>query len=203
MWRCRPACRPPCHPLSLRDVPLEGNMPGSAAQNPGGCVAQCLRHFAHSATALMRPVRFQRRWADSAVLCWVCGMICAVFHCFCIFAGAMYQRRVRYASWLLSVILPVVFLTPFHHHSETHLSDISCDECACHQPHSGHLSDGQGTDDCLVCQLLAQQYTPSSVLAVSLPSSDSATVQCDFSDAVIACFTHHSSPRAPPVTFCF
>ncbi|MBO7584703.1 MAG: hypothetical protein J6T09_03440, partial [Bacteroidales bacterium] len=46
------------HPLSLRDVPLEGNMPASAAQKPGGFVAQCLRHFAHFATALKRPFRF-------------------------------------------------------------------------------------------------------------------------------------------------
>ena len=39
------------NPTAARS-PCNGHMPDSASQNPGGFVAQCRRHFAHSATRL-------------------------------------------------------------------------------------------------------------------------------------------------------
>ena len=115
----------------------------------------------------------------------------------------MLRTRRIFAAWLLSVILPVVFLAPFHHHHRDALEDIHCEACSQHIPHQGHLTPGTGTNDCLVCQLLSQQYVPAPGLAVNLHSSDYAAVIGDFSDDVILCFTHLSSPRAPPVSFPF
>ena len=45
------------HPLSLRDIPLKGNMPLSASLKAGGSVAPVLRTLAHSATRLQAPYR--------------------------------------------------------------------------------------------------------------------------------------------------
>ena len=115
----------------------------------------------------------------------------------------MLRTRRIFAAWLLSVILPVVFLAPFHHHHQDSLEDIRCEACTQHIPHQGHLTPGTGTDDCLVCQLLSQQYIPSIGLAVNWLSSEMATVIGRISDDVTLCFTHLSSPRAPPVSFPF
>lgn len=112
------------------------------------------------------------------------------------------KRRIS-ALFLLSVALPIVFLVPFHHHDEPLPTDISCEACAHHQSHPGHLSEEPGTDECLVCQLLAQQYVPSAGPVVLLLSSDIITFVRDRSDDVLLPLTHHSSPRAPPVSFCF
>ena len=67
-----------------------------------------------------------------------------------IFAAAMLRTRRIFAAWLLSVILPVVFLAPFHHHHRDALEDIHCEACSQHIPHQGHLTPGTGTDDCLI-----------------------------------------------------
>ena len=122
---------------------------------------------------------------------------------FCIFAPMNSLKRRISALFLLSVVLPVVFLAPFHHHDEPLPADISCEECAHHQSHPGHLSEGHGTDECLVCQFLAQQFTPSAGPAVLFLSSGIIAFVCDRSDDVLLPLNHHSSPRAPPVSFCF
>jgi hypothetical protein len=96
----------------------------------------------------------------------------------------------------------MVFLAPFHHHDEPIPQEISCDECAHHQPHPGHFSEKPGTDECLICQLLVQVYVPTAGPVISLLPSDSITIIDDFSGDVILCFTPQSSPRAPPVSFC-
>jgi hypothetical protein len=97
----------------------------------------------------------------------------------------------------------MVFIAPFHHHEEQPQSVISCEECTHHLPHPGHLSQESGSDGCLVCQLLAQVYVPTAGPLVSLLSPDGVTVVNGYSGDVIPCFTPKSSPRAPPVSFCF
>ena len=67
------------------------------------------------------------------------------------------NRRIS-STFLLAIILPIIFLAPFHHHEEPLASDISCDACAHHQPHPGHLSEQPGTHDCLICQLLNNAF---------------------------------------------
>lgn len=112
------------------------------------------------------------------------------------------KRRIS-ATILLAVILPAVLIAPFHHHHKQLPSDISCDSCAQHQPHQGHLNTNTGTDNCLICQLLGQQYVPSDGItvcfraAVSSPSPEESPA-----DAVTKVY-NPSSPRAPPVSFCF
>ena len=111
------------------------------------------------------------------------------------------NRRIS-AHFLLSITLSIVFLVPFHHHDEPLPQEISCEDCSHHNPHPGHLTEKPGTDECLVCQLLAQQYVPSAGPVVNLLSSDISTLVCEYSDEALLSFTHHSSPRAPPVSFC-
>ena len=111
------------------------------------------------------------------------------------------KRRIS-ALFLLSVVLPVVILAPYHRHDKPFTTEISCQECSHHQSHPGHLSEQTGTDNCLVCQLLAQQYMPSADPAVRLLSSEFVTLASDYSGDVIVSLIHHSSPRAPPASFC-
>ena len=111
------------------------------------------------------------------------------------------NRRIS-ANLLLSIVLSIVFLAPFHHHDEPLLQEISCDDCAHHQPHQGHLTEQPGTDECLICQLLAQVYVPTAGPVANLLSSDCVTLVNGISGSVILSFTPQSSPRAPPVSFC-
>ena len=104
---------------------------------------------------------------------------------------------------MLSVILPMVFLAPFHHHDEIPRTELSCEDCMHHQPHPGHLGTNPGMDGCFLCQFLAQLFVPSTGRVLHLRASDVATVIRDSSDDVTLCFTRHSAPRAPPVSFLF
>lgn len=112
-------------------------------------------------------------------------------------------RRNISANVLLSIVLSIVFLAPFHHHQQPLLQEISCDDCTHHQPHPGHLSEKPGTDECVICQLLAQVYVPTAGPVVSDLFLDCITTVSDFCGDVILPFTSPSSPRAPPVSFCF
>ena len=112
-------------------------------------------------------------------------------------------KRLISAYVLLSIVLSIVFLIPFHHHNETLQQEIACEDCSHQQPHPGHLSENPGTDDCLICQLLAQLYMPTVGPVVNLLSSDRITIVNDFTGDIILSFTPQSSPRAPPVSFCF
>ena len=122
---------------------------------------------------------------------------------FCIFANVKSMGRRISANFLLSIVLSIVFLAPFHHHDEPLAQDISCDDCTHHQPHPGHLSEKAGTDECLICQLLAQVYVPTAGPVVNHLSPDCITMVSNDSGDVILSFTPQSSPRAPPVSFCF
>lgn len=111
-------------------------------------------------------------------------------------------RRISSAI-LLSVFLPIVLLAPFHHHQQPSLEDVSCEACSQHQPHPGHLSSNTGTDDCLICQLLGQQYFPSEGIAFRM-SQPACEPISEVAPAGITSFVYSlSSPRAPPVSFCF
>ena len=114
----------------------------------------------------------------------------------------MLQKKRISSVILLSVILPIVLLAPFHHHEQPGKADISCDACSQHLPHQGHLSTGSGTDDCLICQLLGQQYFPSEgvtvLYAAAVSRPDTGFVSADIASVVF----NLSSPRAPPVSFC-
>ena len=111
------------------------------------------------------------------------------------------KRRI-FAAWLLSVVLPMVFLAPFHHHDLDLREDVLCEDCSQHLPHHGHLSTGTATGECLVCQLLFQQYVPAeSAVVRSFLTEPEAYVLPIPEDVVFLSF-QPSSPRAPPVSFC-
>ena len=111
------------------------------------------------------------------------------------------KRRI-FAAWLLSVVLPMVFIAPFHHHDLGQQEDVFCADCSQHLPHHGHLSAGTATGECLVCQLLVQQFVPSENTVVqAYPAEQEAYVLPIPEDVIVLSF-QPSSPRAPPVSFC-
>jgi hypothetical protein len=111
------------------------------------------------------------------------------------------KRRI-FAFWLLSVILPMVFVAPFHHHDLGQEEDVFCADCSQHLPHHGHLSAGTATGECLVCQLLFQQFMPAERAVIrSYPANSEAYVLPIPEDVVFLSF-QPLSPRAPPVSFC-
>ena len=108
------------------------------------------------------------------------------------------MKRNIQSAILLSVILPVLLLAPFHrHHQATTSAD--CQECVAHQHHSGHIAVDGSLQDCLVCQLLGEAFLPSAGLTAnpaSLLIQDSG--EKDFAQGSSAPILQHA-PRAPPV----
>ena len=96
----------------------------------------------------------------------------------------------------------MVFVAPFHHHDAPLSQEISCEDCAHHQPHPGHLTQKTGAHECLICQLLAQVYVPVAGPAVQLSPSDCIAFVSGIPGEVFIHFTPQSSPRSPPVSFC-
>jgi hypothetical protein len=103
---------------------------------------------------------------------------------------------------MLSVLLPMLLVAPFHHHADPVREDEPCESCSQHKPHPGHLTAQICTDECLVCRILYQQYTPSAVLTFHILLSEQTVDSGRFPDDIPICFTQPSSPRAPPVSFC-
>jgi hypothetical protein len=112
------------------------------------------------------------------------------------------KRRI-FAVWLLSVVLPMVFLAPFHHHELEQREDVFCGDCSRHLPHHGHLSAGTATGECLVCQLLFQHFAPSESSIIRSFLSDSEIIFLPPSGEAVLLSFQPVSPRAPPVSFRF
>ena len=98
---------------------------------------------------------------------------------------------------MLSVFLPIVFLVPFHHHGSEPVGDDKCEQCP------GHFGQNAGTDDCLLCKVLLQQYVASEGPCEDILSADLSIIPCLAPEDAVSCYIHHSSPRAPPVSFCY
>ena len=114
----------------------------------------------------------------------------------------MERIRTAMAVLLLSVVLPMTLVVPFHHHEVEESSLLSCELCEHHQPHAGHLTSAGHLDTCLVCQFLGNCFLPEesfSVLSAPVRHNDRAgsitlslpTVQLQL-----------LSTRAPPVSSC-
>ena len=114
----------------------------------------------------------------------------------------MLLKRRIFAAWLLSVVLPMVFLAPFHHHELEQREEVFCEDCSQHLPHHGHLSAGSATGECLVCQLLFQQFVPAESTVIRSYLSDSETYVLSAYDEAVFLPFQPASPRAPPVSFC-
>ncbi len=114
----------------------------------------------------------------------------------------MEQIRTAIAVLLLSVVLPMALVLPFHHHEAEESALDSCEFCTHHLPHQGHLASNSQIDNCLICQLLGVTYLPEeSVDAPCKPHVCEAFVQGPAS-SVHSVLLHSLSNRAPPYSFC-
>lgn len=108
------------------------------------------------------------------------------------------MKRNIQSAILLSVILPVLLLAPFHRHHRSPAA-AACQECIAHQHHSGHIGTDGGLQECLICQLLGEAFLPAAGLTLN-PAS--LFIQ-DYGEAVLVQsrttpILEHA-PRAPPV----
>ena len=110
--------------------------------------------------------------------------------------------RTAIALLLLSVVLPMTVVVPFHHHDPPAQEERSCDLCAHHQPHPAHLSASDQPDHCLICQFLGASYLPEQSAAVPafLPDG-SGLLSVPAQDVLPVVLEFHCS-RAPPYSFC-
>ena len=110
--------------------------------------------------------------------------------------------RTAIAVLLLSVVLPMTLVLPFHHHETEQSAADSCELCANHQPHPGHLESVSHLDDCLICQLLGVSYLREE--SVGAPSKPSCSVSLFAGEpaSVICVQVQSLSSRAPPCSFC-
>lgn len=109
------------------------------------------------------------------------------------------ERRRLYALILSAVILPAVFVSSFHHHEP--VAEIDCVDCARHVPH-GHLSNLQGTYDCLICQFLSVSWlhtADAEDVRPALPVIRTAGMSVPVLPTVSV---GSLSTRAPPSVFC-
>jgi len=114
----------------------------------------------------------------------------------------MEQIRTAIAVLLLSVVLPMALVLPFHHHEADESALDSCEFCTHHLPHQGHLASNSQMDNCLICQLLGVTYLPEeSVDAPCKPHVCEAFVQGPAS-SVHSVLLQSLSTRAPPSSFC-
>lgn len=113
----------------------------------------------------------------------------------------MERRCAAVAAWLLSVVLPMVLVVPFHHHEEEY-SDFECELCAHHQPHEGHLASSSRIDNCLICQFLGVSYLPEASTSAPFVPDAKADVACQPVEACLAAPLQLHSSRAPPVSVC-
>ena len=110
--------------------------------------------------------------------------------------------RTAIAVLLLSVVLPMTLVLPFHHHEAEQSAADTCELCAHHQPHSGHLESASHLDDCLICQLQGVSYLREE--SVGTPSKPSCSVRLAAGEpaSVIFVQVQSLSSRAPPFSFC-
>ena len=104
---------------------------------------------------------------------------------------------------LLAVILPLVFLAPYHHHAHEAAETDPCEACLHHRPHAAHLSSDSSLPDCLICQFLSVQFTPGNQSVVRLFRQVVGNVFTEPVSASACLFTPSIPARAPPVSFCF
>lgn len=103
---------------------------------------------------------------------------------------------------LLSVVLPMTLVLPFHHHQAEEQAHEPCELCATHQSHPGHLESAGQMDNCLICQFLGVTYLPEE--SVDAPSRQDArtTFVAGPSTSVPTVPLLNFSSRAPPFSFC-
>jgi len=110
--------------------------------------------------------------------------------------------RTALAVLLLSVVLPITLVLPFHHHETEKSATDSCELCANHKPHPGHLESASHLDNCLICQLLGVSYLPGKAAALPFNQENNARYIAGPSVSVHSVQVQSLSTRAPPYSFC-
>ncbi|MBQ3766056.1 MAG: hypothetical protein II874_04895 [Bacteroidales bacterium] len=114
----------------------------------------------------------------------------------------MERKRAAIAALLLSIVLPIVLIAPFHHHGTEKAIASDCDYCTHQQPHSGHLASSGQLDKCLVCQFLSIPYLPEKSTSVAFVPEAKASVSSQPAEAGFAAPVRLLPSRAPPVSVC-
>ena len=111
----------------------------------------------------------------------------------------MKMRRHISAIVLLAVFLPMLLLSSFHVHPETHLEGAACKECVHHVPHAGHFGTQTFcTCDCVLCQFLTLPFLMATavVLVIHLKYYDALLLVGD--QCVLCNIEEANHLRAPP-----
>ena len=110
--------------------------------------------------------------------------------------------RAFIAALLLSVVLQMTLVLPFHHHEHPDLEELSCELCEHHQPHPAHLSSSAQPDNCLICQFLGGSYLPGDLAEAPADIQRCLALHSVLSKEVPSAELSLLSTRAPPYSFC-
>ena len=112
------------------------------------------------------------------------------------------QIRTVIAVLLLSVVLQMTLLLPFHHHEHPDPEELSCELCEHHQPHPAHLSASAQPDNCLICQFLGVSYLPEASAEAPAGTGKGIALHLALSKKAPVVQLTLLSTRAPPYSFC-
>lgn len=114
----------------------------------------------------------------------------------------MQHIRTAIAVLLLSVVLPITLVLPFHHHEIEEVALEPCELCATHQSHPGHLVAANPMDNCLVCQFLGVTYLPEETADAPAKPHVVSAFFAGPAASVASVSLLNLSTRAPPFSFC-
>ena len=119
-----------------------------------------------------------------------------------IFAAIMKQWRKRHlAAWvLLAIFLPTLLLASLHVHSISGWHAGEYMECVNHQPHAGHITDGDiCLDECVLCQFLGMSYMVATAPVIYLLATPIMAFPLDKPQHLCIRAKGIKSNRAPPL----
>ena len=110
--------------------------------------------------------------------------------------------RTVIAVLLLSVVLQMTLMLPFHHHGHPDQEEPSCELCEHHEHHPAHLSSSAQPDNCLICQFLGVSYLPEASAEAPAATQGWLALHPVLSNEVPFAELTLLSTRAPPHSFC-
>lgn len=113
-------------------------------------------------------------------------------------------RRYYSSLVLLAVFLPMLLLSSFHVHPQSHVEGDYCKECVHHLPHAGHMGSlSVCSFDCVLCQFLTLPFLIAPMLVFTAKRFIHITPQCRTAQGVVAGVRGVVFGRAPPVSCMF
>ena len=112
----------------------------------------------------------------------------------------MTTRQHISALVLLAVFLPMLLLSSFHVHPESHVEGDYCKECVHHLPHAGHMGSlSVCSFDCVLCQFLTLPFLIAPMVVFTAKRFIHIAPQCRTAQGVVAGVRGVVFGRAPPV----